>query len=302
MAIFLAPFRTIQARSSKLVCDFFCSKKYQSQIHSKYLLLALACILCLGTRSESQSLSPTTNSPIPSRRQSLPLSPIDLSNRKYSSCKTQENCATYDQTLPAGTAIVGRVIFDIYLDPDRKYDMPVTLLSAMPVYASNGEVAIPQNSLITSLIQKQSGGDYITIDRLVYRGLNIPLPSEGRLIPAQVKPENYNNYIYPPKTKTSSIFGAADQSNLIPTLLAIGIANSYRNNGESTAQSITPLVLGVLGIDAGVKILAALFDGSPKRIPPLVEIPKDSLIVFTVNSEIALPNSASPDTTLNGTQ
>lgn len=206
--------------------------------------------------------------------------------------------------LPAQTAIVGQVLMDIVLDPGRKYDLPVTMLTALPVYDTQGVLVIPQGSLITSVIQKKDGGDYILIDRIVYRSLNIPIPSEGRLIPAQVKPENYGNYIIPPKTKASSVVSAMDQSSFTSTLLAIAIAGTYNNSDNgSQSQGITPLVLGVLGVDIGIKLIAALFDAPPQRLPPLVEIPKDSLIVFTLQTPIQLPDSSAPDTVMpNPTQ
>jgi len=204
-----------------------------------------------------------------------------------------------DHELSAQTAIVGRVLLDIVLDPGRKYDLPVTMLTALPVYDAQGIAVLPEGSLITALIQKKDGGDYITIDRIVYRGLNILMPSEGRLIPAQIKPENYGNYIIPPKTKASSVVSAMDQSYFISTLLGVAIAGSYKNSEDGTqSQNITPLVLGVVGIDLGIKLIAALFDSAPQRLPPLVEIPRDSLIVFTLQHSVRLPGSNAPETVL----
>lgn len=206
------------------------------------------------------------------------------------------------QRLPQNTAIVGKVLLDIVLDPKRKYDLPVTMLTALPIYDDNGSMAVPENSLITAIIQNKDGGDYITIDKLVYKGLNIRLPSQGRLIPAQIKPENYGNYIVPPKSKASSVISSADTSSLTSTLLGIALAGTYFNKNDGTqSQNITPLLLGVLGIDVGIKVLAALFDSKPQRLPPLVEIPKDSLIVFTLQESTILPNSAAPDSSIKTT-
>jgi len=201
--------------------------------------------------------------------------------------------------LPAQTAIVGQVLMDIVLDPGRKYDLPVTMLTALPIYDTQGVPVIPQGSLITSIIQKKDGGDYILIDRIVYRGLNIPIPSEGRLIPAQVKPENYGNFIIPPRTKASTVVSAIDQSSFTATLLAIALTQSFKNRDDGTqSQSITPLLLLVLGVDVGVKLIAALLDAPPQRLPPLVEIPRDSLIVFTLQVPIRLPDSSAPNTVI----
>lgn len=204
--------------------------------------------------------------------------------------------------IPAKTAVVGKVLLDIVLDPGRKYDMPVTLVSAIPIYDSHGVVVIPTGSIITAVIQKRDGGDYITVDRIVYRGLNIEIPCQGRLIPAQIRPENYGEYIEQPKSKMSTALSASQDSVLIPTLLGVAVANSYQYDKygyKTEQQNLTPLVLGIAGIDLGIKLLAVLFDNPPKALPPLVEIPEDSLIVFTTGQDITLPASNAPATFLS---
>lgn len=204
--------------------------------------------------------------------------------------------------IPAKTAVVGKVLLDIVLDPGRKYDMPVTLISAIPIYDDNGVVVIPTGSIITAVIQKREGGDYITIDRIVYRGLNIEMPCQGRLIPAQIRPENYGEYIEQPKSRISTALTASQDSVLLPTLLGIAVANSYQYDKygyKTEQQNLTPLILGIAGIDLGIKVLAALFDNPPKTLPPLVEIPEDSLIVFTTESDMSLPASNAPATYLD---
>ena len=52
----------------------------------------------------------------------------------------------------------------------------------------------------------------------------------------------------------------------------------------------------MLGVDVGIRLLSALFEQGPKQIPPLVEIPRDTLIVFTVSEDVLLPSSAGPET------
>ena len=205
------------------------------------------------------------------------------------------------QVIPKRSAIVGRVLLDIVLDPDRKYGMPVTLLSAIPIYDSEGNVAMPAGSIITAMIEKRDGGDYITVDKIVYHGLNIDLDTEGRLMPAQIRPEDYGQYIEQPKSRISTAFEAGQDSVLIPTLLGIAVANSYSYDKEgyrTDQQNITPLILGIVGLDFGLKLIGALMDKPAKMLPPLVEIPEDSLIVFTVAQDIALPQSAAPETVL----
>jgi hypothetical protein len=193
------------------------------------------------------------------------------------------------QKIPKDSAIVGKTLLDIILDPNRKYDLPVTMLTTLPVYSESGQAALPVNTIITAFIKKREGGAYIVIDKVVYKGLSVKIPSEGRLIPAQIKPENYGQYFIPPKPKFSSVFDSVANSNLVSTLLGIALAGNNQSN-------ITPLLIGVLGADVGIRFLSAVFDASPKQIPPLVEIPRDSLIVFTVSEEVSLPISAGPDT------
>ena len=203
------------------------------------------------------------------------------------------------QIIPAKSAVVGKVLLDIVLDPGRKHDLPVTLISAIPIYDADGKIAIPTGSIITALIQKRDGGDYITVDRIVYRGLNITIPCEGRLIPAQIKPENYGDYIEQPPSRVSKALSISQDSILIPTLLGLALGNSNKTDesgSKTDQQNITPLILGIVGLDFGARLLAAIFDNPPKILPPLVEIPEDSLVVFTINESVELPSSNAPDT------
>jgi len=206
------------------------------------------------------------------------------------------------QVIPKRSAIVGRVLLDIVLDPDRKYGMPVTLLSAIPIYDTEGHVAMPAGSIITAMIDKRDGGDYITVDKIVYHGLNVDLQTEGRLMPAQIRPEDYGQSIEQPKSRISTAFEAGQDSVLIPTLLGIAVANSYsydKYGYRTDQQNITPLILGIVGVDFGLKLLGALMDKPAKMLPPLVEIPQDSLIVFTAARDIVLPQSDAPATVLD---
>ena len=215
--------------------------------------------------------------------------------------KISRNDALFERPviLPAKSAIVAKTLLDIVLDPDRKFDMPVTMVTALPIFDKTGVVAIPPGSLLTATIQKKDGGDYISADSIVYRGINIQVSSVGRLMPAQIRPENYGQYIVPPKTKASSVASSFDSSVLIPTLLTIAVAQSYNVNNEGQqSQNLTPLILSVVGIDAGIKVIGALLDRAPKKVPPLVEIPKDSLIVFSLQADTELPVIPSPDTSI----
>ena len=229
--------------------------------------------------------NPTSLREIPASKQLLDATPL---------VAPMQLPAGYEQTIPKHSAVVGKTLLDIVLDPGRRYDLPVTLLSALPVYAETGQIALPSGTILTALIQKRDGGDYIVIEKAVYRGLNVPIPSQGRLIPAQIKPENYGQFFVPPKTKASSVADSFSNSNLTSTLLGVALAESYSDNKNQ--GNVSSLLLGVLGVDVGIRLLSALFEQGPKQIPPLVEIPRDTLIVFTVSEDVLLPSSAGPET------
>lgn len=249
-------------------------------------LVVLFLIFGLSTRS---SWANELGAPAVELQQSPPVnsSPILL---------PVETDSNSNQTIPKSSAVIGRTLLDIVLDPTRRYDLPVTLLTALPVYSQDGRIALPSNTILTALIQKRDGGDYIVVEKAVYRGLNVPIPSEGRLIPAQIKPENYGQFFVPPPTKASSVAESVVNSNLVSALLGVALADSFKEGGGS---NVTPLLLGVLGVDVGIRLISAFFQKEPTQIPPLVEIPKDSLIVFTVSQDIQLPAAAGPETPLN---
>ena len=197
-------------------------------------------------------------------------------------------------TLPIGSAIVAKCTRQIILDPNRKYDMPVTLFSILPIYNNLGQAAVPTGSVITGLLQKRDGGDYLTVKSIVYRGLEIPVEASGQVIPAQIRPESYNQFSVPPKTRSSGFFDALVNSNLVSGLTSVLLIN---NTGERNNQlQLGTAMLGLLGTEALFRGIAVLTERPIKPLPPLVEIPEGSVIVVSLSSDLSLPETSSPDT------
>ena len=203
-----------------------------------------------------------------------------------------------DLIIPKNSAIVASNLMEIVLDPDRKYPMPITLVTELPVFAKSGKVVLPKKTLISGLIETRPGGDYIAISGAVYKGLNIKIPAEGKLIPAQIRPENYGQYITPPPSKNASLFRSLGDSYLITTLLGVAIANSY--NEDESSRKVPGLMLGILGLDLGIRAIATLSEKGPEKIPPLVEIRRNTVIIFETVDDIFLPTLSNPKTTLQG--
>ena len=203
-----------------------------------------------------------------------------------------------DLIIPKNSAIVASNLMEIVLDPDRKYPMPITLVTELPVFAKSGKVVFPKKTLISGLIETRPGGDYIAISGAVYKGLNIKIPAEGKLIPAQIRPENYGQYITPPPSKNSSLFRSLGDSYLITTLLGVSIANSYNDDGGD--RRVPGLMLGILGLDLGIRAIATLSEKGPEKIPPLVEIRRNTVIIFETVDDISLPILSNPKTILEG--
>ena len=203
-----------------------------------------------------------------------------------------------DFIIPKNSAIVASNLMEIVLDPDRKYPMPITLITELPVFSKSGKVVLPKKTLISGLIETRPGGDYIAISGAVYKGLNIKIPAEGKLIPAQIRPENYGQYITPPPSKNASLFRSLGDSYLITTLLGVAIANSY--NEDESSRKVPGLMLGILGLDLGIRAVATLSEKGPEKIPPLVEIRRNTIIIFETVDDIFIPNLSNPKTTLEG--
>lgn len=223
---------------------------------------------------------------------------FETNYEKFDNEKNIENFSSL--ILPKNSAIVCRVLMDVVMDPERRYSLPITLLTTLDVHDENGEVAIPSNSIVSANIQKEEQGDLINIERIIYRGLAVPIQVDGRLIPAQIRPERYGEYIEPPQSKTASMLQSINDSNLIPTLLGFALADTYNENSNSS--SIPPILIGVLGAEIGINLLTSIFDERPRKVPPLVEIQKDTLIVFTLTEPLELPESLAPASILNETQ
>ncbi|CAI8176520.1 MAG: Uncharacterised protein [Prochlorococcus marinus str. MIT 9215] len=262
--------------------------------------MVLACatsLVSIGFKSGfAQPVSDNQEIDTASRNEEI-IETIDI--KEFEIEKDFENSGSF--VLPKNSAIVCRVLMDVFMDPERRYSLPITLLTTLDVHDVDGEVAIPSNSIVSAIIQKKEQGDLISIERIVYRGLAVPIQVDGRLIPAQIRPEQYGEYIEPPQSKTSSIFENVNNSNLIPTLLGFALADTY-NQSNSSSSNIPPLLIGVLGVDIGINLLSALFDKGPQKVPPLVEIQKDTLIVFTLTESLELPDSSAPPSILTEEQ
>ena len=224
----------------------------------------------------------------------------DINNLSTSQKKniTDDDSKKLDYIIPKNSAIVASNLMEIVLDPDRKYPLPITLITELPVFAKSGKVVLPKKTLISGLIETRPGGDFIAISGAVYKGLNIEIPAEGKLIPAQIRPENYGQYITPPPSKNASLFRSLGDSYLITTLLGVSIANSY--NGDEGDRRVPGLMLGILGLDLGIRAIATLSEKGPEKIPPLVEIRRNTVIIFETVDDIFLPILSNPKTTLEG--
>jgi hypothetical protein len=198
------------------------------------------------------------------------------------------------QVLPVGSAIVAKCPRQIILDPNRKYDMPLTLFSILPMYDNTGQIAVPTGSVIKGLLQKREGGDHLSVTSVVYRGLEIPVEASGQVIPAQIRPESYNQFSVPPKSKSSGFFDALVNSNLVSGLTSVLLINNT-SEGNNQLQLGTAM-LGLLGAEALFRGIAVLTERPIKPLPPLVEIPDGAVIVVSLSKDLSLPETNSPDT------
>ena len=196
--------------------------------------------------------------------------------------------------IPSGSGIVAKTLMQIVTDPARKYAVPVTMLTILPIFDTNGNPIIPASTLLTGRIEKRDGGDEIIIESLLYKGKVIPLDTIGRLVPAQIRPENFGQFVTPPKSKTSSVLESVRDSSFSGILISIALSNV----SGSGRQTVNPLLLGALGADLIFRGLAALTEKSPKPFPPLVDIPQDSILVFALRKDLILPNIPSENTPL----
>ena len=196
--------------------------------------------------------------------------------------------------IPAGSGIVAKTLMQIVTDPARKYAVPVTMITVLPISDTNGNPIIPASTLLTGRIEKREGGDEIIIESLLYKGRVINLETIGRLVPAQIRPENFGQFVTPPKSKASAVLDSVRDSSFSGILIGIGL----NNVNDSGRQMVNPLLLGALGADLLFRGLAALTEKSPKPFPPLVDIPQDSILVFALRKELVLPEIPAENTPL----
>ncbi len=196
--------------------------------------------------------------------------------------------------IPAGSGIVAKTLMQIVTDPERKYAVPVTMITVLPIFDTNGNPIIPASTLLTGRIEKRDGGDEIIIESLLYKGRVIDLDTIGRLVPAQIRPENFGQFITPPKSKTSSVFDAVRDSSFSGILLSVALSNT----NDSGRQTVNPLLIGTLAADVLFRGLSAITEKSPKPFPPIVDIPQDSILVFALRKDLLLPEIPAENTPL----
>jgi hypothetical protein len=196
--------------------------------------------------------------------------------------------------IPAGSGIVAKTLMQIVTDPARKYAVPITMITILPIFDTNGNPIIPASTLLTGRIEKREGGDEIIIESLLYKGRVINLETIGRLIPAQIRPENFGQFVTPPKSKASAVLDSVRDSSFSGILISIALSNV----SDSGRQTVNPLLLGALGADLVFRGLAALTEKSPKPLPPIVDIPQDSILVFALRKDLTLPEIPAENTLL----
>lgn len=196
--------------------------------------------------------------------------------------------------IPAGSGIVAKTLMQIVTDPERKYAVPVTMITILPIFDTNGNPIIPASTLLTGRIEKRDGGDEIIIESLLYKGRVIDLETIGRLVPAQIRPENFGQFVTPPKSKTSSVFEAVRDSSFSGILLSVALSNT----NDSGRQTVNPLLIGTLAADLLFRGLSAITEKSPKPIPPIVDIPQDSILIFALRKDLLLPKIPAENTPL----
>jgi hypothetical protein len=199
--------------------------------------------------------------------------------------------------IPAGSGIVAKTLMQIVTDPERKYAVPVTMITVLPIFDTKGNSIIPASTLLTGRIEKREGGDEIIIESLLYKGRVIELETIGRLVPAQIRPENFGQFVTPPKSKTSSVFEAVRDSSFSGILLSVALSNT----NDSGRQTVNPLLIGTLAADLLFRGLSAITEKSPKSIPPIVDIPQDSILIFALRKDLLLPSVPAEDTPLTKT-
>ena len=147
--------------------------------------------------------------------------------------------------IPTGSGIVAKTLMQIVTDPARKYAVPVTMITVLPIFDTNGNPIIPASTLLTGRIEKRDGGDEIIIESLLYKGRVIDLDTISRLVPAQIRPENFGQFVTPPKSRTSTMFKSVRDSSFSSILLSVALSNV----NASSRQTINPLLIGALGAD-----------------------------------------------------
>ncbi|NET45924.1 hypothetical protein [Okeania sp. SIO2B3] len=173
----------------------------------------------------------------------------------------QQNSQT--RTIPQSTAIVVAFPHPIEFDVGQEQPYSTTVPLAQPILDSQGDIAVPANSLVTVKLVPSNGGAQIVAESIVIAGQVVPIKASGSTIAGQ---------------EITLTKGPQKAGKNAPTYTRLG-SNIVGAIGGGDLDSV---VLGQM-VGQGVGIIVDL--SSPETIN-LLTIPPGSVYVLTLEAPI----------------
>jgi hypothetical protein len=173
-----------------------------------------------------------------------------------------------DALIPEASAIIVAFPSEISLDPKRKVDFPITLILINPIYDSDGNIAIPEKSLVNARIKVTKAGDSIVVTGFIIGGRLIPINSNEILVPSQKKNEDYT-YQYQPSPSRLN--------NVLTNLSSYQLSSAFLSETNTNFQSY---------VGAGLALASGLTAPRPKAIPGRVVIPQGTIYISSLTTSL----------------
>ena len=184
---------------------------------------------------------------------------------------SSSNLSSETALIPEKSAIIVSFPSEISLDPNRKDNFPISLPLVHPILDSDGNVVIPEKSLVSAQIKRMKGGDVIEVTSLVVGGRIIPIHATGLMLPVQQKPEDYTNQTIPSPGVINNTL-----TNLSNYQLSSTVLNQTTNNLNTY-------------IGLGLALFSGLTAPTPKKMPARVSIPQGTVYILAFASSVEIP-------------
>jgi hypothetical protein len=168
-------------------------------------------------------------------------------------------------TIPQDAAVIVYFPAGATVDVGQRQDFPLTVFLARPIHDYQGNVIVPENSLVTIILKPTDGGAKIIAQSVVVRGRIVPIRASSQMIPGTTITRKRANE---KAVENGSVWGRIGGSTL-----------SFINGGDPEQFDRGAMLGSAIGLISGLR--------SPENTR-VVQIPQRSIYVLSLEAPFRL--------------